>query len=603
MKLIFLSLLIPFLLIASTNDRALYVKKYANESKTALVIGNSNYSGKLSKLQNPTNDAKDIKNALEDLNFEVVYTTDADQAKMDQKIREFTHKLESKKGIALFYFAGHGLEVDKKNYLVPLNANVSDKYKVKYQTIAVNEIVDRMQNSGTRLNMLILDACRNDPFHRGGGGLATPQTAKGTLIAYATDPGGVAQDNPNEKNGLYTKYLLKALKAGDLNHADFFRKVKNDVYQASNGEQFPYVNDGTIGEFYFKINSDELKSTNKRKSYPKENSTFSFDNISPSTFSLTIDPTPYDAKVQITNIKSKYHDGIKLKKGNYNIKVSKSGYITKQGNIDLKSDITIPIVLDKEQVVYKETKPQISKIPIDKDTYIQPAMIKIKSGSFMMGSDDGDSDEKPVHKVTIPNDFYIGKYEVTFKEYDKFCEDTGRSKPKDRGWGRGDHPVINVSWNDAKAYAKWLSKKTGKNYRLPTESEWEYVARAGTTTKYSFGNSSSDLNSYAWYDKNSYDKGSSHPDYGTHNVGTKQPNPWGVYDMHGNVWEWCEDWYIDNYNSTPRDGTAYNNKKDYKVLRGGSWDFNAGGLRSAYRVRGTAVGADDGSGFRLVLSD
>jgi formylglycine-generating enzyme required for sulfatase activity len=204
-------------------------------------------------------------------------------------------------------------------------------------------------------------------------------------------------------------------------------------------------------------------------------------------------------------------------------------------------------------------------------------MVRIKAGSFMMGSNNGDRDEKPVHKVTISKGFYIGKYEVTFKEYDKFCEDTGKSKPSDEGWGRGDSPVINVSWNDAKAYTKWLSNKTGKRYRLPTEAEWEYVARAGTSTKYSFGDSSNSLESYTWYDANSSRK--------THKVGQKQPNPWGLYDIYGNVSEWCEDWFTDSYNNTPRDGSANTNgNQKYRVLRGGAWSSNdAYDLRSANR--------------------
>ena len=230
----------------------------------------------------------------------------------------------------------------------------------------------------------------------------------------------------------------------------------------------------------------------------------------------------------------------------------------------------------------------------DKGSYIFPAMVKIKAGSFMMGSDNGDKDEKPVHRVDIGYDFYIGKYEVTFDEYDRFCEDTGRKKPSDEGWGRGKRPVINISWKDAKAYTKWLSEKTGKKFRLPTEAEWEYVARAGSTTKYSFGDDESNLGSYAWYSSNSNDK--------THQVGEKRSNPWGVYDIHGNVWEWCEDWYVDNYNVTPRDGSAnYSGAQKYKVLRGGDWSDNASDIRSAVRLRNSMGIMFDVFGFRLLL--
>lgn len=217
-------------------------------------------------------------------------------------------------------------------------------------------------------------------------------------------------------------------------------------------------------------------------------------------------------------------------------------------------------------------------------------MVHIKAGSFIMGSNSGSSNEKPVHRVTISKDFYIGKYEVTFAEYDKFCNATGRRKPNDEGWGRGKRPVMNVSWDDAKAFISWLSQITNKTYRLPTEAEWEYVARAGSTTKYSFGDSANLLASFAWYKKNSKDK--------THKVGEKEPNPWGVYDIHGNVWEWCEDW---NYSYKNYRNKNYSIKRTRKVRRGGSWHDNRIFLRSASRSFFTATNSSRYVGFRVVL--
>ncbi|OQX76032.1 MAG: hypothetical protein B6D54_04730 [Epsilonproteobacteria bacterium 4484_65] len=210
-----------------------------------------------------------------------------------------------------------------------------------------------------------------------------------------------------------------------------------------------------------------------------------------------------------------------------------------------------------------------------------------------MGSDDGEDNEKPVHEVVFNYDFEIAKYPVTFEEYDLFCEDTGKRKPDDKGWGRGKRPVINVSWRDAKEYCKWLSEKTGENYRLPTEAEWEYSCRAGTITKWSFGDDAKELEKYAWYSKNSEGK--------THPVGEKLPNPWGLYDMHGNVWEWCEDDWVDNYEKTPRDGRAYvNEKSGGKVLRSGSWNVIAVSTRSAFRYRVIPVIHISNGGFRLL---
>ncbi len=216
-----------------------------------------------------------------------------------------------------------------------------------------------------------------------------------------------------------------------------------------------------------------------------------------------------------------------------------------------------------------------------------------KTNTYQMGSNDGYDDEKPVHSITFDHDFEIAKTQVTFEEYDLYCEDTEAEKPSDEGWGRGKRPVINVSWDDTQAYCKWLSKETSKEYRLPTEAEWEYACRAGTSTKWSFGDDEKELGKYAWYSENSNSK--------THEVATKKENSWGLHDMHGNVREWCQDDWVDNYENTPRDGTAYKKSKNSsKVLRGGSWIYNATLTRSAYRYFRSPTSRDDVDGFRLL---
>ncbi|KOR28189.1 hypothetical protein TI04_11600, partial [Achromatium sp. WMS2] len=162
----------------------------------------------------------------------------------------------------------------------------------------------------------------------------------------------------------------------------------------------------------------------------------------------------------------------------------------------------------------------------------------------------------------------------------------------DRGWGRGNRPVINVTWDDAVAYTKWLSQQTGKDYRLPTEAQWEYAARAGSTSRYFFGDDANRLGDYAWYDGNSNSK--------THPVGQKQPNAWGLYDVHGNVWEWTQDRWHGDYSGAPTDGSAWESgDSPLRVLRGGSWgnyDYNC---RTAYR-NGSGRGDSNGNwGFRV----
>jgi len=244
-------------------------------------------------------------------------------------------------------------------------------------------------------------------------------------------------------------------------------------------------------------------------------------------------------------------------------------------------------------------------------------MVLVDKGSFTMGDTwgGGGSDEKPTHKVTFTYDFYIGKYEVTFNEYDAFCNATGRSKPSDSGWGRGQRPVINVSWNDAIAYCNWLSEKEklpkaydsngnllDKNgrvttdpskvvgYRLPTEAEWEYAARGGNKSKgYKYAGSDN-VSDVAWYSSNSGSK--------TQEVGKKAPNELGLYDMSGNVWEWCSDWY-GSYSSSAQTNPYNSTAGSGRVLRGGGWINVAADARVANRLNFSPTFTFYFLGFRI----
>ncbi|MBE9072417.1 SUMF1/EgtB/PvdO family nonheme iron enzyme [Microcystis sp. LEGE 08355] len=201
-------------------------------------------------------------------------------------------------------------------------------------------------------------------------------------------------------------------------------------------------------------------------------------------------------------------------------------------------------------------------------------MVNLPAGQFLMGSPDSDRDardwEKPPHQVKV-NSFAIGKYPVTQAQYQAVMG-TNPSLFKNNP----QNPVESVSWNNAQAFCQKLSQITGKTYRLPTEAEWEYACRAGTTTRYYFGDDANQLGDYAWYNGNS--QGTTHP------VGQKKPNAWGLHDMSGNVWEWCEDDWHDNYIGAPKDGSAWlTNDNDYQIVRGGSWFDLPVFCRSAFR--------------------
>ena len=230
-----------------------------------------------------------------------------------------------------------------------------------------------------------------------------------------------------------------------------------------------------------------------------------------------------------------------------------------------------------------------------KDGSRGPEMVVIPAGEFLMGSpedEDGRNTDERQHRVAIEQPFAIGKHEVTFAEYDRFAGTTGRDKPDDNGWGRGSRPVINVSWNDAVAYAEWLSEQTGQKYRLPTEAEWEYACRASSSGLYSFGDDEARLGNYAWYGGSA--DGQPQP------VGQKDPNGWGLYDMHGNIWEWVQDWY-GPYAADSVTNPFGPDAGAYRVIRGGVWSSPAQHVRAAFRGwRGP--GGHRGVGFRCAMS-
>jgi len=250
-------------------------------------------------------------------------------------------------------------------------------------------------------------------------------------------------------------------------------------------------------------------------------------------------------------------------------------------NVPKKPTATIP-------AAPKPPKPKTSKPEIE--------WVSIPAGTFTMGSPasevDREDNESPRHQVTL-SAFKMSKYEITFSQYDAFCNATGRKKPKDEGWGRGNRPVINISWDDATAFAKWMG------CRLPTEAEWEYACRAGTTTPFNTGNNLT--TSQANYHGNNPYNNNAKGEYRekTLPVGSFAPNAWGLYDMHGNVWEWCSDWY-GGYSTSAQTNPKGASSGSDRVRRGGSWYSRAYYCRTANRIGDAPGNRYYYIGFRLV---
>ena len=512
------------------NDSVVYSNERGlqRSSQVALVIGNGKYAYK--SLKNPINDATDMKTVLESLGFNVIFKTNLNQAGMDKALRQFGSLLSEKKGVGFFYYAGHGARANGHNYLIPIDNNrIAVQNDLQYYAIDAQKVLSTMQDAKNQVNIIVLDACRDNPYKGAdrslAKGLNQMVSPKGSIIAFATSEGKTASDkSKNGRNGLFTSHLIAALKAAKKNHQrvdDMFMAVSEVVTKESHGKQEPW----------------QLSSLKR-----------------PFCFGGCLGVASTATVQQVAVVKPSVHP------------------------VKVRPSVPRPKVSKK---VFRDTLKDGSK---------GPEMVKIPAGSFQMGDIQGGGayDEKPVHKVSVKA-FAMGKYEVTFAEFDKFAEATGREKPFGLGWGRGNRPVINVSWHSAVAYAKWLSEQTGHSYRLPTEAEWEYAARAGTSTKYWWGN---DIGRNK---ANCYQCGSSF-DY-TAPVGSFKANPFGLYDTAGNVWEWTCSEYNDKYQGSEK---VCNHNASEFVLRGGSWNDKPQSSRSASRYwLMSFIGLRD-YGFRLV---
>ncbi len=488
-----------------------------------------------------------------------------------------------------------------KNWLIPSNANIKSNAELRLEGIEVDVFLKAMGRAGAPLNILILDACRNNPLpdrERGAArGLAIQSTViKETAILYSAALGQAAKDGPRGGHGMFTGALLKVLDQPGLTLEKVFKVTATKVAAATGGDQTPWFNSSVTRDFYFKGG--------------------------PPAPPVATRPTPDKETVFWQSIKDSkdpadYHDYLaQYPKGAF-ARLAKR----KMKELSRKQVVVAPPLKARP---IPAAKPAIGVYPSNKpgDTFRDcpdcPEMVVIPAGSFRMGdlSGGGDDDEKPVHEVRIGKSFAVGKYEVTRGEFARFVSSTGHDsgnacltleggnwkKRSGRTWRKPGfrqtdrEPVVCVNWRDAKAYLSWLSGKTGKTYRLLSESEWEYVARAKSGTNYPWGSAVESGNANCAGCGSRWDSRQTAP------VGSFRANEFGVHDTAGNVWEWLEDCSHDNYDGAPIDGRAWITGGDCtdRVLRGGSWNFIPRNIRSAGRYgNGTATRSSD-TGFRIV---
>jgi formylglycine-generating enzyme required for sulfatase activity len=659
--------------LLSAQDRRLRpeqatVQPAGQEARVALVIGNSAYEGAV--LKNPVNDARGVAEALRACKFEVTTLTDATKRQMDDAIAAFGERIRGG-AVGLFYFAGHGVQVSGKNYLIPIGAKLAQEVDAKYQGVDVGEVLDRMDTAKNGLNILILDACRNNPFARswhrglGGEGLAQVKAPTGSLISYATAPGSTAADGEGE-HGIYTEALLKEMQKPGESLLEVFQKVRERVLQQSRREQVPWESNSTVGDFYFVPlvkhptgpTEAQLEATvwegiqDSRKAHDFESflTKFPNGNFAELAKAKLANLKRASENIVVSNLaepwKALQRDKLETQ-AEYAARVASLGAV-KVGMAAISVDnydadrrlLVLPIRVDawaepyvkRSKVVVEVDRAQMRALvsvgalvtvaarftvkdgqaragalvlstslgvllppPPTRNAQGRPeiqveaegvllTLVEIPAGSFQMGTA-GDTGDERQHEVTISHAFWLGKFPVTQGQWQAVM----RSNPSCFKGAGLDAPVESVSWEDARNFLSKLNEMQSQfTFRLPTEAEWEYACRAGTT-----GETYGPMDAIAWYHDNSGET--------THPVGQKQPNAFGLYDMLGNVWQWCQDWHREIYYlfSPPVDPPGPSIGPS-RVFRGSAWDVKAKHVRSAIRNYAPPDVCAAGLGFRAV---
>ena len=542
----------------------------ANQRRLALVIGNGAYRQPLD-LNNPVNDARLISATLGELGFTVLVHENLARPEMLEAVQSFGQRLGNG-GIGLFYYAGHGVQVNGRNYLVPLNYGRVNSLEDAERELLNAEDVLKTMASKQGLNIVILDACRNNPteleftVEDKPGFAEIKNTPAGTFIAYSTSPGHGASDGEGDHSP-YSSALAQSLRLRPSRLEDVFIHTRIQMDKSTDGRQVPWENSSIKTIFFFR--PDVLTAT------PLPNLTF---------------PGP---------LRSQLLKGLLggLRPHAYVVpQTSATGRVTTQLNGRAKYFV---------------------------EEHGGMEMVEIPGARFLMGSNAADADaayddakryndeisratvtaEMPQHAVDMPG-FYMSKHEITQRQWAAVMGSAPRLEAKYQG---AEMPVVNVSWRDAEEFCARLSRLTGRLYRLPSEAEWEYAARAGTATPFAYGPTiNPQLSNYNGTQPYGQGAGGKYLQTLSPVGQTGAANAFGLYDMHGNAWEWCADNWHDSYDGAPTDGSVWEEADEdnrvYRVIRGGSWDSTANSCRSASRRSAATTTATKKIGFRVVVS-
>ena len=618
----------------------------AAAKKMAFVIGIDRYDnlGASRQLKKAVNDARAVSAALRDLGYKTTVLENAGRLQLLQRWQTFLNSVEPG-DIAVFYFSGHGVQIDGANYMLPSDvprAEDGDQLVLQASSLSLNAFLDQMKVRQPRVSLNIIDACRDNPFHDSRGrtmgtsrGLARIDPATGTFVMFSAGTGQVALDaltsDDTDPNSVYTRSLLKYLKKPGLSLADIARDVRLDVVDLTktvDHDQVPAYYDELVGRFCL-AGCDAPPPPQA-------------------------DAGSIDADYRIAQLA-----GTKLA---WDIFLAQHGKDESNFYVKLARDMLAKATQNNKQLAAIINPPKtpnsfksngknctaLRLVNTTGETYCLnpgdsfrdcpdcPRMVVVPAGEFLMGSPPSEApgrpDEGPRHKVVIAMAFAVGQFEVTRGEFAEFVNATGYAvKPgceiyEDGEWfGRRKYswqspgfvqndfdPVVCVSWNDATAFAGWASKKTGKSYRLLSESEWEYAARAGSPVRRYWGDdpgntaactyaNAGDLAAKSRFNAWKGFFACNDGNVFTAKVGSYRPNLFNLHDMLGNVAEWVQDCYKDDYRSTPVDGSPEISPGcSMVVVRGGSWLDTPSDLRVARRIPVNSAARDFYTvGFRL----
>jgi len=577
----------------------------AQEKRVALVIGNDAYKG-LPKLNNAVADARAMDKKLKELGFETIVRTNVGRTDMGRAISEFGRKIGTPETVGLVFYSGHGIQAFDRNWLIPVDANLESDDDLQTEAVDAQRILAAMDEARNPLNIVILDACRDNPLPKKGRsaarGLAVVSVApRGSVIAYSASPNQKADDGNPGTNGVYTAELLKALDEPGLTVEQVLKRANGGVQRATGGRQVPWFNASIQGDFYFRPGAPGAVVTPAPAPVGPD--------------AATVELAFWDSVKNSTDVADFEEYLRKYPKGQF-AGLARNKVRALKAPPQQTAAVTAPPPSRDPQA--RPAQPAVGTYDLQpgqvfRDCNDCPEMVVIPAGSFVMGSTEDETSrekvpdeyakwEKPQHRVNVRS-FMLGKYEVTRGEYAAFVRETGRGDGdgcrywtgswRNPGYGQDDrHPFACVSWDDAKAYTAWLSRKTGKGYRLASEAEWEYAARAGTTTARHWGDAVGQNNANCDGCGSRWDEKSTAP------VGSFRTNAFGLHDMIGNVWEWTEDCWNENYSGAPADGSSWQTGNcQRRVLRGGSWISRPWNARSAGRnwiLTGIRINSDIG---------